>query len=347
MLWPRLPLAVHGRRPSAELPFPLAERDCALVSRARHALWLGVRELGLAQPDEVLAPAYHCGAEIEALARAGLGSRFYDATETLAPDPDELETLVGSRTRALLLIHYLGFPQDSPRWRRWCDERGLLLIEDCAQALYASLGGVPVGTLGDLAVFSLYKSLPLPDGGAFLSRLPAPDGRRPALGTRGVVKLHVQWLMTRSARLDRLLMRPERPQQDDAELGEPLSVPSRATRHLLPRLATADVPIRRRAVYQRLLSEAAGRVPAAFATLPPGASPLAFPLAAADDGELESRLESRGIKARRLWQRPHPLLPARGFAAARSWRRRFLALPVHQELRDAEVERIASAVRSG
>src|SRR5215207_3147207 len=84
-VWPPLTPAVYLRRRTGSLPFPLDAPGCRLVARARHGIWLGVRALGLGQGDEVLAPAWHHGSEIEALMRAGLRCRFYDATPSLAP----------------------------------------------------------------------------------------------------------------------------------------------------------------------------------------------------------------------------------------------------------------------
>src|SRR5262249_21946437 len=182
-VWPPLSPQVYLHRPPARLPFPLAEPACRLFERARHGLWQGMRALGLGPDAEILVPAYHHGSEIEALVRAGLICRFYEGTETLEPDADELETLLDPRVRALYLIHYLGFPQDAPRWRAWCDERGLLLIEDAAQAWLASIDGRPVGSFGDLSIFCLYKTFGLPDGSALLSPAPraGPPPRRPGV----------------------------------------------------------------------------------------------------------------------------------------------------------------------
>jgi dTDP-4-amino-4,6-dideoxygalactose transaminase len=65
----------------------------------------------------VLVPAYHHGSEIEALLQAGLRIRYYEVDRALEPDAAALESLLGPDVRALYLIHYLGFPQDAPRWR--------------------------------------------------------------------------------------------------------------------------------------------------------------------------------------------------------------------------------------
>jgi dTDP-4-amino-4,6-dideoxygalactose transaminase len=143
-------------RPRLErLPFPFAEPRCRLYPRSRHALWHGLRALGLGPGDEVLAPAYHAGPDIEAMRRVGASCRFYDAGEDLRPDSGELDSLASASTRCLYLIHYNGFPQDAGRWRRWCDERGLVLVEDAAQSWLARAGSHPVGSLGDLAFLSI------------------------------------------------------------------------------------------------------------------------------------------------------------------------------------------------
>jgi hypothetical protein len=60
----------------------------------------------------------------------------------------------GSEFRALYLTHFLGFPQHAERWRAWLDRRGLLLIEDEAQAWLATQNGRPAGSIGDPAVFA-------------------------------------------------------------------------------------------------------------------------------------------------------------------------------------------------
>src|SRR5919204_540193 len=168
-VWPPLPPTAWFRRPRTSLPFPLGQPGCVLFSLGRHALWQGVRALGLEQGEEVLVPAYNHGSEVEALGRAGLSPRFYSGADTLEPDEAELNSLVGGRTHALLLIHYLGFPQDVARWRAWCDRHGLLLLEDAAQSWLAGRDGC-AGASGDVAITCLYKTFGLPDGAAPAAR---------------------------------------------------------------------------------------------------------------------------------------------------------------------------------
>jgi dTDP-4-amino-4,6-dideoxygalactose transaminase len=98
-VWPPLPLGLYTRRPSKRLPFPLEEPDCRTFSLARHGLFMGIKALGLEPGDEILVPAYHHGAEIEALVRAGIVCRFYDVGQRLELDEKELEAFLDKRLR--------------------------------------------------------------------------------------------------------------------------------------------------------------------------------------------------------------------------------------------------------
>lgn len=346
-IWPPLPLTALARRPAAPPPFPLMESGCRLYMRARHGLCDGASALGLRPGDEVLAPAYHHGSEIEALRRAGLMCRFYDATDSLEPDDAELDGLLSPRSRALHLTHVLGFPMDAPRWRQWCDERGLLLIEDAAQAWLAELDGRPVGSFGQLAIFCLYKTVGLPLGSAVVASPPpcGPPARRSVGGLR-LARFAAGRLLRRSHRLGRLLSRrqgPYRP-EEDFDLGD-VSVPLPTTwRLLVPRLATGDVPQHRRANYARLLDDLVDLVPSPFSRLHPGASPFIFPIAVEDKDIVLRRLAGE-IDVVNFWSVPHPSLATDQYPGAAKRRATTLGLPVHQGLRPDHLERVIQVVR--
>jgi perosamine synthetase len=343
-----LPLSVWGRRPARDLPFPLGEPTCRLFSRARHALHLALSDR-LEPGDEILAPAFHHGSEIEAFECADISCRFYEATETLAPDEAELEGLLSPRTRALHLIHYLGFPQDAARWRRWCDERGLLLVEDAAQAWLASVDGRPVGSHGDVVVFCLYKTFGLPDGAALVTRQPTNGVLRP--GRRGVLSLaleHGLWLATRTRPVAWLADRRS-PRIGTIEsmmgLGDP-QLPYGATLSALGRIVDPGAAETRREHYRRYLELMPDLVAKPFASLPEGASPFVFPAVLPDKTKTLDRLRRRRVRTLDFWTMPHPSLPAERFPRAMDLRRTVLGLPVHQELRQGDLERVAEAVRA-
>jgi dTDP-4-amino-4,6-dideoxygalactose transaminase len=355
-IWPSLPLDVYLRKASDLRAFPLDRTDCRLYGRARHALWHGCKAMGLGPGDVVLAPAYHHGSEIEALLRAGLDVRYFDVTSELEPNPSELDRLLGKAVRVLYLIHYLGFPQDAGRWRNWCNDRGLLLFEDAAQAWLATRDGIPVGSHGDLAIFCLYKTLGVPDGAAVTCR-PQPHAptSRQKLRSLDVVKRHGAWLAQQgalaatvlselSALTRRIGRREPRSANEEFELGDPNEPPSFAAAWLLPRAYDVSVADRRRANYRYLLERLSALVPAPLSYLPDGASPFAFPIETDDPDQVVERLRMRGVNAMLLWKHAHPSLPVADFPTARRLRETVIAIPVHQELTSAHMGRIADAV---
>ena len=328
-VWPPLPPSIYIRRGSSERPFPLDDPRCRLFSRARHALWHGVRALGLGRGDEVLVPAFHHGAEIEALIQAGVECRFYDATSNLEPDTAELDALVSPATKALYVIHYLGIAQDVKRWRRWCDERGLLLLEDAAQAWLASSDGLPVGTLGDLAIFCFYKTFGFPDGAALVSSSPAEDATPVDRRLSAIGMSHAAWAAGRSGILAgaarRIWTAEGSTDDDEFSLGEP-SPPSRALDLLISRGVDRSAAATRRAHYQLLLADLEESVLPAFRELPGESSPFAFPMVTSEKPELIARLRASGIDALDFWPVPHPRLPE-GFPQAAELRRTSSACP--------------------
>lgn len=345
---PPLPLSAYARS-RRRLPFPLGDERCTLHALGRHGLWQGVRALGLGDLDEVLAPAYHHGSEVEALTRAGVSCRFYEASETLEPSQSELEALLTPQTRALLLVHYVGFPQDADRWRRWCDANGLFLLEDAAQAWLAATDGRPVGTLGDISIFCLYKTFGFPDGGALFSRrrVPQTDGKG-SVGLPALARRHAAWALSRSAVLARLGSRLQRNgeyvPQEDFKLGDPASRPSAATLLLLGRVADPDVARRRRENYTVLLERLSKFVVRPFDRVAAGSSPFFFPLETGDKRGLIIHLRARGIEGLDFWSVAHPTLPVSRFPRAGALRSRIVGVPVHQELRPDDLERICEAV---
>ena len=351
-IWAPLPPGVYFRRPLERLPFPLEEPNCRIMAWARHGVWHGVRGLGLSEGDEVLAPAWHHGSEIEALARAGVRARFYDcAPESLAPDPAELEGLLGERVRALYLTHALGFPQDADRWRKWCDARGMLLIEDAAQAWLADHDGHPVGSAGDLAFFCLYKTFGLPEGAAMIQGSPPePVGLDRRLGALELARRHGMWLAGRSSLAYAASAPLRRPKPYDPardfELRDPSSAPWAHTPFVLRRIGDPAAALQRRENYAALLHGLGDLVAEPFAELPGGASPFVFPVAVDDKPGMLAGLKEHGIGGLDLWAVPHPSLAVECFPGAAARRARLVGLPVHQELRQADIERIAVAVRT-
>lgn len=365
-IWPPMPFNIYARRPQKRLPFPLEEPGCRIFSLARQGLFMGVKSLGLQPGDEVLVPAYNHGSEVEALVRVGISCRFYGAGPRLEPDEKDLEALLGTRVRALYLIHYLGLPQDAARWRTWCDEHGLLLIEDAAQAWLSSRGGTPVGSHGDLSIFCLYKTFALPDGAAVISNTPAePPRSKGHVRIKHCVQRHGSYLSRRWRWAEELRhwlkgSGGQSPEHDGISpvhdvhsgrggfaLGVP-GVPCPTTGFLLARVTDPVAQVKRAANYDLLLKRLERFVPDCFAHLPEGASPFAFPIQSEQKKDLLDWLTRNGILAADFWPDTHPCSsPVADFPRVAALRKSVVGLPVHQELGVRELEHVVDAVLYG
>ncbi|HEV2386510.1 MAG TPA: DegT/DnrJ/EryC1/StrS family aminotransferase [Candidatus Acidoferrales bacterium] len=139
----------------------------------RTALAIALRLLRPGPPANIVVPGLNCEAVIDTVVNSGVRIRYYDVPETLEPAIEAVEAAVDDRTACVCVIHYFGLAVDLAPIRRFCDARGIPLIEDCAQALFSAGEASRCGTVGDLAVFSLRKTLPVPNGGAIAVNRPA------------------------------------------------------------------------------------------------------------------------------------------------------------------------------
>jgi dTDP-4-amino-4,6-dideoxygalactose transaminase len=231
----------------------------------------------------------------------------------------------------------------------WCDERDLLLFEDAAQSWLARSEGVPVGSSGDLAVFCLYKTLPIPDGAALVCDPAPPLPERKELG----VMAWARDVMEQSPAIKRVGRRLRRGAgarvHDEFALGPPDLAPAWVSSRMLPRLVETSIPARRTANYEWLAGELESFVHPPFDTLPAGSSPMLLPLTleAEQKRDVLDRLEAHDIEGVDFWSMPHPTLPVADFPRSAELRDTVVGVPVHQGLSADDRSRIVRAVRDG
>jgi dTDP-4-amino-4,6-dideoxygalactose transaminase len=149
------------------------DAHCVCVSSGMAALHLAYWQLGLGEGDEVIVAAQTHAATAHAIEYVGARPIFADCdARTGNIDPDEIESLISARTKALALVHFLGIPCDMEAIMEIASRRGLRVIEDCALAIGARRRGRHVGLFGDAGAFSFYpaKHLTTGEGGMFVSR---------------------------------------------------------------------------------------------------------------------------------------------------------------------------------
>ncbi|WP_257447688.1 DegT/DnrJ/EryC1/StrS family aminotransferase [Archangium lipolyticum] len=361
-LWPGM-LFGH-REPSGFMPFHAS--NVRWFYFARNAVWTTVKMLGL-DKGEVLMPAYHHGVEVEAVADAGATPRFYRVGSRWDVDVEDVERRIGPKTKALYLTHYAGFPGPVDDMRRLADKHGLPLIEDCALSLLSADGSVPLGTTGDIGIFCLYKTLPLPHGGALTVNGPRqyslPEPPRPPLTSTlsHTVSALLQNLELRGGSFGRGLRRFIRSLGKGAVKAADIERVATGTQHFdrrhvdlgmspfAKRIAQAQdleaIVERRRRNYFFLLGRLRDVSQPLFNQLPAGVSPLFYPLVVEDKAEVLARLHAKGIEAIDFWRHFHPACDASAFPEVAQLRRSIVEIPCHQDLSPEVMADVAGVVR--
>jgi dTDP-4-amino-4,6-dideoxygalactose transaminase len=147
------------------------------VANGTDAIELALRALGVGAGDEVITVAHTAVATVCAVERTGATPVLVDIDEaTYTLDPGAAAAAVTGRTRAIVPVHLYGHPADMGPLMDLAARHGLAVMEDCAQAHGARIGGRLVGTFGHLAAFSFYPTKNLGaygDGGAVVTGDPA------------------------------------------------------------------------------------------------------------------------------------------------------------------------------
>lgn len=146
------------------------------VNTGTDAIHLALRALGIGPGDEVITVAHGAVATVAAIRMAGAEPVLADVDpDTLNISTEAAKALLSGRTKAIVAVHLYGHPAELAALAALCAERGLHLIEDCAQAHGATFQGRRVGSLGMVSTFSFYPTKNLGgigDGGMVLTNDP-------------------------------------------------------------------------------------------------------------------------------------------------------------------------------
>lgn len=353
------------RRRKAHHRPPFCGGDVCWYFLARNAIFEACRLLDLGK-GEVLMPAYHHGVEVEAVKAAGARPEFYRVDAHWQVDLKDLEQRIGPQTKALYLIHYAGFPGPAARMRQLANDHGLVLIEDCALSLLSCDGVSDLGLRGDVSIYCLYKTLPVPNGGALKFNRPRHGEWRPlrAPALASVVSLTLSSLLLnlemragrvgsllragirqmahmviRTSGVDRVPVGTMHFNPEHADLGiSPLS------KAIAGRQQADRIVATRRRNYLLLHDRLKFLAPPLFERLDPGVCPLFYPLWVSDKPAMIERLGQRGIRAVDFWGEHHPACNPAEFPEAMRARRHIVEIPCHQDLSPATMDWIAEQV---
>jgi len=154
-----------------ELSQRIGSKYCHLCSSGTAALNVALAASGVGAGDEVVVPPFTFIATIEAVLTAGAVPVFADIDDTLCLDPDAIANAITPRTKAVLCVHMCGAMAQVIEIKSFCDENGLLLIEDACQSLGATFNEKSVGTFGQAGCFSFdaVKTITCGEGGAVVT----------------------------------------------------------------------------------------------------------------------------------------------------------------------------------
>ncbi len=325
------------------------EREVAGFLGARHvlglnsgtdALLLGLEALGVGPGDEVVTSPFSFFATSEAILRLGAKPVFVDVDEeTLNLSPALLEEALTERTRVVLPVHIFGLPADMGAIMRVVERHQLPVLEDCAQAFGARVGGRSVGSIGVLGAFSLY-----------------PTKNLGAYGDGGLVTTESDEL---AARLRSLRNHGSTPQEK--YLHEGLGYNSRLD---ALQAGILRVKLRRLEAWQARRLERVAAYRAALADLPGGDDGLMLPpdrpehryhqftlrLPPERRVRFEDGLRGRGVAFTRFYPIPLTRQPmGANFGAAPVAEKaceRVVSVPIHPWLPDEAIAAVAEAARA-
>lgn len=147
-------------------------RNAMVVSNGTVALHLALHCLDVGPGDEVIVPTFTYIASVNTIAQTGATPVFCDCRQSdWLMDPDDVQKRITARTKAILPVHLYGAVCDMEAIVGLAKDRGIAVVEDCAEALGSTLNGQHVGTFGDVGTFSFFgnKTITTGEGGVVVA----------------------------------------------------------------------------------------------------------------------------------------------------------------------------------
>jgi dTDP-4-amino-4,6-dideoxygalactose transaminase len=319
-------------------------KHCVSVSSGTDALMIALMAENIGRGDAVFLPAFTYTATAEVPLLLGATPVFVDVDpRTFQIDPAHLEVRIGQvraggklRPRALIGVDLFGQPADWPALADIARRHDLFTLDDLAQSFGASLHGAPLGTQADATATSFFPSKPLGaygDGGALFTESEDRAELYRSLRTHGEGKTRYEVLRTgMNGRLDSI-----------------------QAAVLLAKLAVFPEELRARERIAGAYDQRLGNAVVIPARVPDSDSAWAIyaillPNAAARD-RVQATLRGDGVPTAIYYPRPLHHQPAyrdqhdgAGLPVSEDLATRILALPIHPDLTDTDLERICTSV---
>jgi dTDP-4-amino-4,6-dideoxygalactose transaminase len=354
----------------------VSEKPISFFFLARNAIYYGLKALEMSPGENILVPSYICAAVVEPMLTYGVKVKFYDIYPDCSPNFDDLQAKIDPNTRALLAVHYFGFPQSMRSFRDLCTNYHLSLIEDCAHVFIGESAGNPLGSWGDISIYSWRKFLPLYDGGQLVINNPKLSVKIPWHKESPLLRVKVAKNLVDKCFADsthplarvacglldvpHTIVRSLRPSlgrsqatvvtADGNSVDFDLSLVNMPMSSLSRRLLyNADIPsiVQHRRLNYAYLLDAVQALPGVvplFSDLSPGVCPLVFPVLVQERPDFHLKLRARGLPAVTWGGVVPPALSREEFPTADYLYQNLISLPVHQSLNSADLQMIVQVL---
>jgi perosamine synthetase len=168
-----------------------SKNEAVAVSSGTAALHLAYIASGIKPGDEVLVPSFTFCSTINMLVHLGAEPIFCDILEnSLCIDPNDIKKKITSRTKAVVVVHYAGYPCEMDEINKIAEEHGLTVIEDAAHAFLTKYNGNYIGSGKNITCFSFYatKNLTTAEGGMVVCADKEKSERIKMLSMHGISK---------------------------------------------------------------------------------------------------------------------------------------------------------------
>jgi dTDP-4-amino-4,6-dideoxygalactose transaminase len=154
-----------------EMKARLGRRHAQAVSSGTNGLTVALSALGVGPGQEVLIPGFLWVATVTAVVRVGAIPVLVEIDDSFNMSPEDLEKKITERSQVVLPVHMCGVPVNMPAILDVTKKHGLRVLEDCAQANGGTLNDKPVGSFGDMALFSfqMNKAITAGEGGMIVT----------------------------------------------------------------------------------------------------------------------------------------------------------------------------------
>ena len=315
-------------------------KHCVSCGNGTDAIFITLKMLGIGPGDEVITTSTSWIASTETITLTGAKVVFVDVEDDCYDlDATKIEAAITPRTKAILPVHLLGQPAQMDVIMEIAQRHGLPVVEDCAQAHFATFGGRRVGTFGIAGTFSFYPGKNLGaygDAGAIITDDDTLAEKVRMFANHGAdrVNKHEHLMEGVCSRLDGL---------QAAILSAKLPHIGAWTQSRQERAAT----------YDDLLGGVAEVVTPKIRA---GATHVFhnYVLRAQRRDELQTFLKENGVETTRHYPVPLPFLKAYAylghtpadFPVVAKHSREIISLPVYPELTDAQQRHVTATIRS-